>query len=162
MSEQRGRGGDFEAAGLLDLRSGNGMPETHGRVQDEALLAAVKLTRMAMALTDPTQQDNPLVYVNPAFLDLTGYEEQEIIGRNCRFLQGPDTDPIITGQVRQAITAHESISVEIYNYRRDGRGFWNALYICPVFNTEGRLVHFFASQMDVTRLKEAEPATSAS
>jgi len=118
--------------------------------------AAVEMTRMPMILTDPRQPDNPIAFANKAFLDLTGYEEHEVVGRNCRFLQGARTDQETVNQLREAVVAREPISIEILNYKRDGTPFWNAVFIGPVSNTDGELLYFFASQLDVTRRREAE------
>ncbi len=113
------------------------------------------MTRMAMALADPNQPDCPLVYVNPAFADLTGYTAEEVVGRNCRFLQGPQTDPAMVARIRHTVAASETFNEEIYNYRKDGSGFWNALHLSPVFDEQGRLIYYFASQIDVSFKKEA-------
>ena len=118
--------------------------------------AAVQMSRMPMCLADPNQPDMPLVFVNEAFLRQTGYAEHEVVGRNCRFLQGPGTDPAALQRLREAINAREDTAVELVNHRRDGTPFWNALYISPVFDAAGALIYFFASQLDVTRRKEAE------
>ena len=120
--------------------------------------AALQMTRMPMILTDPRLPDNPVVFVNRAFLDLTGYEEAEIIGRNCRFLQGADTDRDTVRELREAIGKEEAVSLEILNYRRDGSAFWNAVFIAPVYNDAGDLIYFFASQLDVTRRRSSEQA----
>ena len=116
---------------------------------------AVDRTRMAMALADPNLPDCPLVYVNPAFERLTGYGAAEVVGQNCRFLQGPRTDREAVRRISAAIADRHDIEEEIYNYRRDGSGFWNALYMSPVFDERGQLVCFFASQLDVTANREA-------
>ncbi len=118
--------------------------------------AAVQMSGMPMCLADPSQPDMPLVFVNEAFLQQTGYAEAEVIGRNCRFLQGPGTDPQAVQRLRDAVAAHEDTAVELINHKRDGTPFWNALYISPVFDASGALIYFFASQLDVTRRKEAE------
>jgi PAS domain S-box-containing protein len=118
--------------------------------------AAVEMTRMPMILTDPRQDDNPIAFANKAFLDLTGYEEAEVLGRNCRFLQGVNTDRESVRALRECIAAREAISLEILNYRRDGTAFWNAVFIGPVYDTSGELLYFFASQLDVTRRRESE------
>ena len=120
--------------------------------------AAIEMTRMPMILTDPNQPDNPIAFANKAFLDLTGYEEKEILGRNCRFLQGSQTDREAVAELRRAVAAKESIALEILNYRRDGSPFWNAVFIGPVYDTSGKLLYFFASQLDVTRRRETEQA----
>ena len=118
--------------------------------------AAVEMTRMPMIFADPRQNDVPIVFANNAFLDLTGYEEGEVLGRNCRFLQGAGTDPEHVDQLRQAIRKREAVAVEILNYRRDGTPFWNAVFMGPVHNPEGEVIYFFASQLDVTQRRESE------
>lgn len=120
--------------------------------------AALQMTRMPMILTDPRQGDNPIVFANKAFLDLTGYEESEILGRNCRFLQGAETDRDAVAELRAAIKAREAIALELINYRRDGSPFWNAVFVAPVLDPEGELLYFFASQLDVTRRRASEQA----
>lgn len=120
--------------------------------------AAIEMTRMPMILTDPNQADNPIVFANKAFLDLTGYEESEVLGRNCRFLQGANTDRQTVAALREAVTSGGSIACEILNYKRDGSPFWNAVFIGPVFDQEGKLAYQFASQLDVTRRKNSEQA----
>ena len=120
--------------------------------------AALQMTRMPMILTDPREEDNPIVFANQAFLDLTGYEESEVVGRNCRFLQGPDTDRETVRALREAVGAQEAISTEVLNYRRDGSPFWNAVFVAPVYDEDGTLIYFFASQLDVTRRRASEQA----
>jgi len=120
----------------------------HGR--GDPFAAAVRATRMPMVITDPSQPDNPIVFCNEAFQKLTGYAQDEVIGRNCRFLQGPDTDRHSTDKMREAISRGESISIELLNYRKDGSTFWNALYLSPVRNDDNSIQFFVASQLDVT------------
>ena len=118
--------------------------------------AAIRGTRMPMVITDPRRSDNPIVFVNEAFQKLTGYEREEIIGRNCRFLQGPDTDPAAVKRLGQAIAASEPINIDIQNYRKDGSAFWNALYVSPVRAADGEVQFFFASQLNVSERYEAQ------
>ncbi|WP_312489493.1 PAS domain-containing protein [Sphingomonas sp.] len=118
--------------------------------------AAIEMTRMPMILTDPNRDDNPIVFANKAFLDLTGYEEREILGRNCRFLQGAQTDREAVSELGRAVEARDAIALEILNYRRDGTPFWNAVFIGPVYDKAGDLRYFFASQLDVTRRRNSE------
>lgn len=120
--------------------------------------AAVRATRMPMIITDPRQIDNPIVFCNDAFCRLSGYAREEVLGSNCRFLQGPKTDLSDVALIRQAIEARTDISIELLNYKKDGELFWNALYISPVFSETGELQFFFASQFDVTDRKERELA----
>lgn len=112
--------------------------------------AAVRATRMPMVITDPAKADNPIIFCNEAFQKLTGYDRSEIVGRNCRFLQGLDSDPAAVRQIRYAISAGRDINIELLNYRKDGTPFWNDLYLSPVHNENGQLQFFFASQVDIT------------
>ena len=124
----------------------------------DIFFAAVETTRMPMIVTDPRQSDNPILFANRAFLEMTGYELNEIVGTNCRFLQGPDTDQETIAAIRSAIASRRDIAVEILNYRKNGAAFWNALFISPVYNRAGELVYFFGSQLDVSRRRDAESA----
>ena len=112
--------------------------------------AAVRATRMPMIVTDPRQHDNPIVFANDAFLHLTGYTRLEVTGRNCRFLQGPETDPDAVDRIRKAVKDEADIKIDLLNYRKDGTTFYNALYVGPVRDESGKVVYFFASQFDVT------------
>jgi PAS domain S-box-containing protein len=118
--------------------------------------AAIEMTRMPMVITDPNLPDNPIVFANHAFLDLTGYEENEVVGRNCRFLQGARTNRESVRELREAVAAKRAVSLEILNYKRDGTPFWNACFVGPVFDKAGKLLYFFASQLDVTRRRTSE------
>lgn len=116
----------------------------------DPVASAILGTRMSMVITDPRQHDNPIVFVNDAFLALTRYSRDEIIGRNCRFLQGTETSKQTVQAIHDALARNRDISVDILNYRKDGSPFWNALYISPVFNEKRELLYFFASQIDAT------------
>jgi PAS domain S-box-containing protein len=115
---------------------------------------------MAMAISNPNLPDNPIAFANPSFLAMTGYTLGEIIGRNCRFLQGPDTDEKVIYRMRESIAAQQSVNVEILNYRKDGTTFWNALHVSPVFDIAGKLQYFFGSQIDVTDKHEEREISS--
>jgi PAS domain S-box-containing protein len=121
----------------------------------DAFAHAFRATLMPMLITDPRQPDNPIVFVNDAFLTLTGYARSEVMGRNCRFLQGPETDRATVDRIRGAIAVGEGIEVEILNYRKDGTPFWNALVVGPVRDRANEISHFFACQHDVTEQKKA-------
>jgi PAS domain S-box-containing protein len=121
--------------------------------------AAVEMTRMPMVVTDPRQPDNPIVFVNRAFLDLTLYEEKDLIGRNCRILQGPQTSPQTVAEIRTALAERRAVALDILNYKADGTPFWNGLYIGPIFDREGELLYFFASQMDITQRRAGEQSS---
>jgi PAS domain S-box-containing protein len=124
----------------------------------DIFFAAVEKTRMPMVVTDPRKPDNPIVFANPAFLQMTGYAVEEVVGNNCRFLQGPETDPATVAEMRQAIRERRDVALEILNYRKNGSTFWNALFVSPVFDANGELVYFFGSQLDVSRRRDAEEA----
>lgn len=115
--------------------------------------AAVRATRMPMLITDPRQPDNPIVFVNDAFARLTGYGREETLGQNCRFLQGPGTNPDDVKRIRDSVAARVPVELDLLNYRKDGTTFWNRLLISPVFD-EGELTFFFASQFDITPERE--------
>ncbi|TWH88120.1 PAS domain-containing protein [Novosphingobium taihuense] len=116
---------------------------------------AMAQTRMAICLCDPHEPDMPIVFANRAFRHLTGYEEHEIVGRNCRFLQGPHSDRSALVRIRNALANEEVTVVELLNYRKDGSAFWNALHLGPVYDAEGKLVYFFGSQWDVSDVRAA-------
>ncbi|MGC6399864.1 histidine kinase famiy protein [Sphingomonas sp. FW199] len=139
--------------GAMGGRAGLSEPRPH-----DIFFAAVETTRMPMIVTDPHQPDNPILFCNNAFERMTGYAQAEIVGRNCRFLQGPETDPAAIQLVREAIARREEVAVEILNYRKNGSTFWNALFVSPIFDEAGELLYFFASQLDISRRKEAEEA----
>src|ERR1700712_3020529 len=115
---------------------------------------------MADLVTNPRRPDYTVVFVNDAFCRLTGYARAEILGRNCRFLQGPETDPATVSRIRDAVHAEEQIEIDIRNHRKDGEAFWNRLHIVPLHDANGDLAYYFASQIDITvereRLKSLE------
>jgi PAS domain S-box-containing protein len=119
------------------------------------MLAHVERSGMSLICTDARRRDNPIVFVNEAFTALTGYRASEALGRNCRFLQGAKTDPATTHRVAAAVESGSQVEAEILNYRRDGSAFWNALFIAPVRDQEGRLAYFLSTQMDVTAARDA-------
>ena len=110
----------------------------------------VSETSLPVAISDPTLPDNPIIYINAAFESLTGYAAADVLGRNCRFLQGPKTDSDDIARLRTAIAGRRRVAVDLLNYRRDGSPFWNRLRVAPVLGPEGELRYFFASQLDVT------------
>lgn len=114
------------------------------------LIDSVDASPLAMVLSNPRLPDNPLEIVNPAFCSLTGYSEDEILGRNCRFLAGDLTQPAATEQIRASIRAQRPVLVDILNYRRDGTPFRNGVMITPLFDTEGGLAWFLGSQVDLS------------
>ncbi len=109
-----------------------------------------------ITLSDPDQEDNPLVYANEAFELITGYSREEILGRNCRFLQGDDRDQEGIEQIRQAMRENKSVTVTLRNYRKDGELFYNRFSIRPLFDRQGRVIYYLGVQHDVTNQVQAE------
>lgn len=140
-----------------------GMRNDHAKVAvgddaNDIFFAAVEMTRMPMVVSDPNQPDNPIIFVNNAFINMTGYSRAEVVGKNCRFLQGPETDRAVVAQVRQAIAERREIATELLNYRKNGSTFWNALFLAPIYGQRGELKYFFSSQLDISRRRDAEQA----
>jgi PAS domain S-box-containing protein len=117
---------------------------------------AIDEAPVGITITDPDREDNPMIYVNEAFVDLTGYPREEAVGKNCRFLQGENTDPDRIAKIREAIDSEEPISIEIKNYRKDGTEFWNHLKVAPVRDDAGTVVNYIGFQQDVTGRKERQ------
>lgn len=109
-----------------------------------------------ITLSDPDQEDNPLVYANEAFELITGYSREDILGRNCRFLQGNDRDQEGIEQIRQAMRDNKSVTVTLRNYRKDGQLFYNRFSIRPLFDRDGQVIYFLGIQYDVTNQVQAE------
>ncbi|MFD0481936.1 SpoIIE family protein phosphatase [Kineococcus sp. GCM10028916] len=125
--------------------------ESAERLHSRAVLAS----DLSFTISDPTQPDNPLVWVNPAFERVTGYG-REVLGQNCRFLQGPETDRDAVQRIRRALETGETITELLLNYRKDGTAFWNEVVISPVRSADGRVTHFVGVQSDVTMRVQAE------
>ncbi len=141
---------------LLPLRNHDAVGEaeraTARLVRDRALLA----TACSFTLADARLPDQPLVWVNPAFTTTTGYAAAEVLGNNCRFLQGPDTDLAEVTRLREAIAAAEDVTVVLLNYRKDGSAFWNQISVTPVLDHDDQVSHYVGIQTDVTERVEVE------
>jgi PAS domain S-box-containing protein len=118
---------------------------------------AIHSTSEGVTIADASLPDLPLIYVNPAFYEMTGYGPEETIGYNCRFLQGPETSPEAVATLRAAIVARARCAVEFANYRKDGSVFWNRLSLVPIFDADV-LTHYVGIQSDLTAVKEADKA----
>jgi PAS domain S-box-containing protein len=123
---------------------------------------AVAASSNGIIITDPKLPDDPIVYVNPAFEKTTGYPMEEILGRNCRFLQGEDRDQPAVEELRACIEAGQECRVVLRNYRKDGTLFWNELYVSPVHDDEGSITNFVGVQNDVTESKRTEEVLKGS
>ncbi|RTL80151.1 MAG: helix-turn-helix domain-containing protein [Hyphomicrobiales bacterium] len=140
------------------------------KAQDKAQIFSVKKSEIipeilttildtcvnGITLTDPDLEDAPIVYVNKRFEEITGYEPREILGRNCRFLQGQDRDQEGLQRLRESIRSRQPVEVTLRNYRKDGVLFHNKLNITPLFDEQGTLIYFLGVQYDVTEQVRAE------
>ncbi|RCJ15888.1 histidine kinase [Nostoc sp. ATCC 43529] len=122
------------------------------RLRERALAA----TSNGIIITDARLAYNPVIYVNPGFEQITGYSTTDVIGQNCRFLQGPDTEQLALDELRSSIKAGTSCKVILRNYRKDGILFWNELSISPIHDENGKLSHFIGIQTDISHRKLAE------
>jgi PAS domain S-box-containing protein len=103
-------------------------------------------TEMSVVFSDPSLPDNPMIFVSDEFETQTGYAPEEAIGRNCRFLQGPDTNPHAVEAIRQGLKAETRFTIDILNYRKDGTPFMNRLRIRPIYDEDGQLMFFAGAQ----------------
>jgi PAS domain S-box-containing protein len=129
------------------------------RVQAEAALRlrdrAMQAVSQGITITDASHPDNPIVYVSPGFERITGYSGEEVLGKNPRLLQGPESDLAATAQLRESIRAGRQFGVEILNYRKDGSPFWNAIVMAPLLEG-GRLTHWVSVSTDITERRQLE------
>ena len=109
-----------------------------------------------VTLSDPDLEDSPIVYANKAFEDICGYSQEEIIGHNCRFLQGTDRDQPELDRLRAAIKKGEAVEVTLRNYRKNGELFYNRLVVKPLFDERGNVVYYLGVQYDITEQVEAQ------
>ncbi len=123
---------------------------------------AIRASSNGIVVTDMRLPDQPLVYVNPAFEKMTGYTASEVLGKNCRFLQGPDTDQSQVDLVRAALEKGEPVTVMLRNYRKNGTAFWNELSLNPIRDVQGTLTHYVGIQNDVTDRRHSEDALRVS
>lgn len=138
--------------------SDNVMPEPNKKLEYALLERALAASKDGILITDNTQFDNPIVWCNPGFLKMTGYAVEKVLGHNCRFLQGEETDQEAIRQLRDAIHAGRPCAVKILNYKEDGTAFWNDLHISPIHDAQGILTHFVGIQHES---QENDPADVA-
>ena len=150
MSDEGAHGQRLEdrVGGLLSLT---------GTVSPGVLEAVFRMSPLPVVLT-ASRQDNPILFCNPAFSVLTGYTLDEIIGRNCRFLQGEASDETVMRKLSEAVSGAKEIQVELWNYRKDGTRFWNSMFVGPIHDDAGNLLYFLGSQLDATARKELDEA----
>lgn len=119
---------------------------------------ALGATSEGITIADARRPDQPIIFANRGFERLTGYSPEAILGRNCRFMQGPDTDAAAVREIRTAVQDGRACTVELLNYRKDGLPFWNRLSITPIHDADGEVTHFIGVQSDITSLRETEKA----
>ena len=120
---------------------------------DDPDFSFIKVSQTAQqnfVVTDPSLPDNPIVYATHGFLNLTGYSLEQVLGRNCRFLQGPETDPRAVAIIRKAIEEGKDTSVCLLNYRVDGTTFWNQFFIAALRDTAGNITNYVGVQCKVS------------
>jgi PAS domain S-box-containing protein len=129
-----------------------------------SLTSMIGTSPIAAVISNPRLPDNPIVECNEAFVALTGYQRNEIIGHNCRFLSGEGTEPWLTEMLRNGIRRRQPVMVEILNYKKDGTPFRNAVMVAPIFDALGELEYFLGSQVeipeDVARANDARRETA--
>ena len=165
--ELRPRPRTYRYAGLA-IEQNERTAEEKSEDELEELASSIQLSPIATVVTDPRQPDNPIVAANDAFTRLTGYTVAEIVGRNCRFLGGPETESDKKELLRTAIEENGQVATELTNYRKDGSKFCNAIMIAPLLDAENQTAFFMGSQMAVsfsnavaaTRYREAKKLTS--
>lgn len=113
------------------------------------LRAVVSATPIASVVSDPRLPDNPIIALNQAFVELTGYEPHEVLDRNCRFLSGSRTEPWLSEKIREGVRDHRPVLVEILNYKKCGTPFRNAVLVAPIYDEEDELSYFLGSQVEI-------------
>ena len=155
------RPGDLESRALVVFLQISGTEHGDRRRLEVLRDRAVVATDMAFTITDPRREDDPLIWVNPSFTRLTGYSHDDVVGRNCRLLQGPNTDRAVVRRIADALGRQEPVTEVLLNYRKDGTAYWNQVSITPVFDGQGELVNFVGVQNDVTERVLVEQERSA-
>lgn len=144
-----------EFSALLASKTGTGLTRELAE-QDFKLVQALLSAQQCFAVSDPSLPDNPIVYVSSGFLELTGYKLEQVLGRNCRFLQGPGTDPRSVDVIRRGVHAGRDTSVCLLNYKADGTPFWNQFFIAALRDADGNIVNFVGVQCEVDTQAEVE------
>jgi PAS domain S-box-containing protein len=117
---------------------------------DYSLVKALQTAQQNFVITDPSIPDNPIVYASQGFLTLTGYNLDEVLGRNCRFLQGPETDSKVVDKIRKGVEKGEDTTVVLLNYRKDGSKFWNQFFVAALRDGDGNVVNYLGVQCKVS------------
>jgi len=150
LLKDAGSGPDGDDCPGLPMPSGFGPVKTLMK-PDYRLMSALSGSQQNFAISDPSLPDNPIVFVSQGFLDLTGYTLDQVLGRNCRFLQGPGTDQAAVDTIRQGVKEGIDTSVCLLNYKADGTPFWNQFFVAPLRDAEDRVVNFVGVQCEVSK-----------
>ena len=118
-------------------------------IPDDRFETLVSNSPIPSVISNPRMPDNPIVACNTAFCDLTGYSPDEVLGRNCRFLSGPGTEPWLSEEIRRGVREHQPVLVEILNYKRSGEPFRNAVLVAPIYDENDDLLYFLGSQIEI-------------
>ncbi len=124
--------------------------------RSKAVLLSEEEREQSVVISDPSRPDMPVIFVSDEFETQTGYSPEEVIGRNCRFLQGPDTDPAAVKAIRDALAVETGVVVDILNYRKDSTTFWNRLRIRPLYGDDGKVMFYVGAQNPIDA-DEARP-----
>jgi PAS domain S-box-containing protein len=122
--------------------------------EDFSLIQSIQNSQQCFVITDPSLHDNPIVYASDDFLSLTGYTQEEVLGRNCRFLQGTETDPAKVAAIRKAVEVGEDVNVTLVNYTSEGVPFWNSLFVAALRDAEDNIVNFIGV---IVKVRGPEP-----
>jgi PAS domain-containing protein len=142
----------LQGRGLSGQRGGSTVIIKHKPDRSgDNLIASIRVSPIASVISDPRSPQNPIIAVNDAFLALTEYPIEEILGRNCKFLAGPATEPWLTERISVAVQEHRPILVEILNHKYDGTPFRNAVLVAPIFDADGVLEYFLGSQVELPK-----------
>jgi PAS domain S-box-containing protein len=150
-----GKAGQVGAANAASIAKSIKMPVQQAKIlmePDFRLIQALNHAQHNFVLSDPSLPDNPIVYCSDGFCKLTGYKRQFVLGRNCRFLQGPGTDQAAVDIIRQGVSEGRDISVCLLNYRADGTPFWNQFFVAALRDAEGNVVNFVGVQCEVNSI----------
>jgi PAS domain S-box-containing protein len=138
------------------------MSEGYGDISKAALLTEEE-REQSVVITDPAQPDNPMIFISEEFEKQTGYSPKEALGKNCRFLQGPETDPAAIEAIRRALDAESDLTIDILNYRKDGTKFWNRLRIRPLVGDGDEVMFYVGAQnpIDASEVRTVPSGSSA-
>lgn len=149
----RDSGGTGSGKSSVDGGVGRASHDSLPRVSQE-LKDALSSLQQTFVVSDATRPDCPIIYASEGFFTMTGYSPREVVGRNCRFLQGPDTDAAEVAKIRDAVKHGRSFCGRLLNYRKDGAPFWNLLTVTPIRDDNGKVIKFIGMQVEVSKYTE--------